>query len=182
MRASFLRLSAALSVALSPVVLIVACGGVVVVDEGGTGGNTATSNGTAPDTGSWTDTTGTWTDTTGTWTDTTSTGTFPTTSTGTVTVTGTCDAIGDCGENGGGCIECAINGPCSAELDACLNIFTCTQYSDCISMCAPDNQACLDACEAQNPEGAALYKALIGCVICEQCAASCAGQDWGCSP
>jgi hypothetical protein len=162
------------------VALIAACGGVVVVDEGGSGGNTATSSGTttfntSSSTGTWTDTWTTDTWTTDTWTNTTtptSTGTGP----------GMCDVIGECGENGGGCIDCAINGPCADPLNTCLATDACIAYSDCASSCSPGDQACLDSCEAQFPEGASLYNALIECVICWQCAASCAGQDWGCAP
>jgi len=155
------RIRAALSVALTPVALVAACGGVVVVDEAsdGAGGNASSSTGTT--------------------TTTTTTTTATTTTTTTPTEPAICDPLGSC-DLPGGCLDCALGGPCSGELDACAMNVECFSYNDCASQCAPDDQVCLIGCEGQYPTGGPLFRALVNCSICWQCAESCAGSGYSC--
>ncbi|MFO0586534.1 MAG: hypothetical protein U0441_03310 [Polyangiaceae bacterium] len=84
----------------------------------------------------------------------------------------TCDAIGVCGNTGGGCVGCAVAGPCADAYSACFASDDCVKYQECVTPCAAD-AACEAACELQTPAGKAPYDAFAQCVLCDQCPASC---------
>jgi hypothetical protein len=86
---------------------------------------------------------------------------------------GSCDNTGTCGDYGSGCIACAEAGNCAAPLDACSYSDDCREAVMCMEPCGW-NQACIDECVAQYPEGAALYDDLVNCILCEECPNDCA--------
>jgi hypothetical protein len=92
--------------------------------------------------------------------------------------TPTCDdTTSSCGNDldPGSCIYCAITGACAGEYSACLNSTSCvTDYAGCNSLCT--NVVCDDLCRAQFPAGAALFDALVVCVMDEQCPLACPSQ------
>ena len=90
------------------------------------------------------------------------------------TATGLCDGTGHCGDLTSGCIACAVSGPCEGQLDACLTSTECTDYESCLSACM--DSSCVDACAAQEPEGAALYLELVECVLLDECPGDCGGS------
>jgi hypothetical protein len=82
---------------------------------------------------------------------------------------GSCDGQLDCSL----CAECAQNGPCLPEVDACFNDPACFDLVNCTANCF--DQACIDVCKQQNPGGAPEYDAAITCIGCDQCANDCLG-------
>ena len=131
--------------------LVWACGGKAVVDPGSSTG-TPTGSGTGVGT---------------------PTGSATGSPTGTPTGAVQCD-VGDCDT----CIngDCAMNA-CSAEINACVANQQCIDLNDCWWGCY--DQACIDACEAQYPQGATLLYALYDCMFCGACGVDCAGA-WPC--
>lgn len=146
---------------LSGVLLVVAaaCGGNVVVDHAGDGGA-----GGAPPTTS--------TDVTGSTTGPTGTSTGPSTTSTSTGGPSDCDGTGECGDSFSGCVACALEGKCAIPLSDCQGSETCVGMASCMDPCGFD-QACIDDCAAQFPEGALLYDALVNCVLCEQCPIDC---------
>ncbi|MFO0761856.1 MAG: hypothetical protein U0359_35775 [Byssovorax sp.] len=151
----------------------IACGGKVIADGtsltgaggGGTGG-TGQSSSSVVSTGTvGTSTVGvTSTSTTGT-----STTSVTSTSTGTVSV---CDNTGNCQDPGGDtCVQCAVNGPCQAEIEACQANDQCIQYNDCTNNCG--DPGCQQACAMKFPDGQKIFFALVDCVVCKVCVNDC---------
>lgn len=92
-----------------------------------------------------------------------------------------CDGTGICGDSQGGCIQCALEGPCAPSYDQCISNDVCIAFADCLGSC-PDPSGCFEGCAMQYPEGADLYVALLDCVICQQCAMDCSGNGfWDCA-
>jgi hypothetical protein len=89
------------------------------------------------------------------------------------TVSGLCDGTGDCGDINSGCVACAVSGPCEGLMDACESSAECVDYMDCVGACA--DTMCSEACKAQEPEGAALYEAVVVCVVIDECPNDCGG-------
>jgi hypothetical protein len=146
----------------------VACGESETDDDGeggsgGSGGETGTTKATTTATKA---STGTGTGTTGT----------GTTATGTSTTSaGSCD-MGTCDE----CQQCAFAADCSSEADACAGNPECLALNMCIGMCPANDQACVDQCFADHPEGEADLGALAQCVFCDACFVTCDGAGAGC--
>jgi MYXO-CTERM domain-containing protein len=69
------------------------------------------------------------------------------------------------------CESCRYN-KCKAPIEACLADTQCAPLVACADACTtPD---CLAACEASNPKGAPLYKAVVTCECSSKCGSSCA--------
>ncbi len=81
---------------------------------------------------------------------------------------GTCDS-GNCDS----CQQCALNGPCSAAVDACFNNPDCYALIECLQSCFDD--VCFNDCANTHSAGLPLYDAVGVCVICDQCSSSCGG-------
>lgn len=96
----------------------------------------------------------------------------------TSTSTGACDGTGECGDSAKGCMQCALQGPCAMEYQACGANSECVAFSDCLAMCM--NAACMDQCAADHPAGVALYNEVTTCVVCGACYADCNGATSGC--
>ena len=179
------------------VVLVVGCGGNVIVDgNGGSGGDggqggvtlttgtTSTSTGnTGGNTGSTASTGGTGGIGGGTGGNTGGTGGATTITSSTITTTSTvpspCDNTGECGDGETGCLACALEGPCEESYFACVDSGSCIDFSNCFFECngAP---GCEEECSMSNPEGAQLYVALLDCAFCDACPNDCTGYGLGC--
>jgi hypothetical protein len=87
-----------------------------------------------------------------------------------------CDGTGNCES----CSACAQTngGPCVAAVEACFSDVECSAFNDCIIPCG--DQACVDACSATYPNGAALYAAAVACIYCDACPSDCDGASAGC--
>ncbi len=154
--------------------LVLGCGGTAVV-EGGEGGFGATSTNQATTTSSQSSASNMSSSVdSAVSTATTTVTSSASTMTSSVTGPGGCDFSGYCGENGGGCIECALGGNCAGIYNECIAETECIDYSDCINSCGGD-PGCGDKCSMVYPKGAELYNALIECVICIECANDCMG-------
>ena len=142
---------------LSTVLLVISCGGRVVVDDGGTGGagNGTGSGGTGPSSGSRASTVSS------------STSGMP-----------ICTRIADCTE----CVtSCAADGPCAALYAAASSNSDATAFWACFdgAQCgsAPDWLACTNMCAAQHRSGHADLLAYYRCIECEHCP-SCVESGW----
>jgi hypothetical protein len=85
---------------------------------------------------------------------------------------GACDAL-PCGNDTmpGSCTYCAVTASsCRHTYEACKADASCMAYSACAGACA--DQACVDACGAANPSGAARYGRLLRCWAC-RCPTAC---------
>ncbi len=148
-----------------------ACGGKVVFDgapgAGGAGGAGQTTVG--PGTTTTNDTVGVTT---------VAVGPGPTSSVSVVTSTSSgpsdCDNTGDCGF----CQQCALEGPCAADWDACLSNIDCAALIDCITQCTDDG--CYEKCQDTYQAGIDLYMTVATCVVCDACFADCGGGQSGC--
>jgi hypothetical protein len=80
-----------------------------------------------------------------------------------------------CGDSMQGCIACTLNGICKAVYDQCANQMDCVQYAQCSGNCPPNDPTCTGSCDMKFPTGSMLYKALVKCVICDNCTNDCAG-------
>ncbi len=118
----------------------------------------------------------------GSTTSTTTTSNPWTTSTTATSTSTDCDDSGSCGDMISGCIECALLNNCAAEMAACEYDAggDCMEYMSCIDPC--EDQACRDQCKVEHPEGFELYKAMVICVICEECPIDCDAVGSGCPP
>jgi|HubBroStandDraft_6_1064221.scaffolds.fasta_scaffold1061432_2 hypothetical protein len=81
----------------------------------------------------------------------------------------TCDTAGDCAD----CEQCAVNGPCATEYDACQQSSDCVAIDECVS---PEIGDTLSDCEANNPNGVTAYEAAASCEYCTACASACPGM------
>ena len=96
-----------------------------------------------------------------------------------------CDYEGVCGDNvEPACQGCALDTECNAALVACQDepAQACLDLNKCRLDCpdGPDFEACIAACDAQHPAGAALLNALLVCVFCQACPVSCATKAEDC--
>jgi len=145
---------------------LVACGGMVVVDLPGAGGNGGATGTTASSSSSgWTGSTttsssGTTTSSSGWSSSSSSSGSL-------------CDNSGDCGA----CQSCAIEEACWAEWDACMST-ECYALLDCFQNCWDD--ACYEDCLQQYPDAQEPYIELAICVVCDACYSDCDGPGSGC--
>lgn len=90
-----------------------------------------------------------------------------------------CDALGECGNAGSGCIACAQETVCQAEMQRCDANLDCQQLLQAIKACAkegPDkiDDACYNATIELHQEGYAIYYDIATCVWCGPCTTSCA--------
>ena len=100
-------------------------------------------------------------------------------STGTTTP-GNCDGSSICGvvENTG-CAVCSTVGAgrCVEPYNTCFGTmnFVCDSYLGCLSDCfnTGNPNFCVSDCTSKNPEGAALYQKLLGCIYCDACRMDC---------
>jgi hypothetical protein len=76
----------------------------------------------------------------------------------------------------GGCVTCALDGPCSSLWNACSANPACLSLDSCWGGCAGGDTTCQQGCAAQNPAGVSDYQAVNTCVYCRQCSTICAGQ------
>lgn len=160
--------------------LSLACGGKVVVDaptgSGGSGGagGASQSSTSSVNTSSFVSST-----TVGTSSSFVSSSSFVATSTGDVTPGG-CDQTGNCQDGQDSCVQCALLGQCSPELQACQSDPECTQYNDCTNNCGgPD---CQQACQQKFPSGAKLFFSLVQCAVCQVCPVDCQQFSMGFCP
>jgi hypothetical protein len=116
-------------------------------------------------------------------------GTATSGSTGTVGSSGTggqdagvpCSSIADCGNFGSGCIHCAITTACADAYQTCFDDPSCVDYATCLDQCAEGDDVCAADCVAISLEASvAAYEALIGCVLCDQCADPCGTPSMKC--
>ncbi len=142
-----------------------ACGGKVVVDAptggsggGGTGGAAQSSSSFVSSTSVVTSSVSTATSTT--FATSTSTGTIP-----------GCDGTGSCQDGPNSCIQCAVEGPCFPQTEACQTNNACIEFNDCLSNCG--GPGCEEGCQQKFPEGAKLYFDLVQCAICQACSMDC---------
>lgn len=99
-----------------------------------------------------------------------------------------CDFTGQCetDETGNGCVQCAVEGPCAAAVNECLNSMECIEFNDCMGQCAPapgDPQSwdkCWDQCITAWPNGAPGYQKYLFCAVCVQCASDCGQYSYIC--
>ena len=87
-----------------------------------------------------------------------------------------CVAVTDCEA----CRECASDGPCKADFDACFSNASCIAIDECLTNCGALPEECWETCRAQNPAGTEDYDAARGCVDCNQCQDACV-SDFPCS-
>lgn len=88
------------------------------------------------------------------------------------------------GEGGGSCQEtspdcrscrtCAADGPCKAQVDACLEDAICVALDECIALCGISPE-CEESCRAQNAVGEEAYDAAMTCLYCAACSDLCSG-------
>jgi hypothetical protein len=82
------------------------------------------------------------------------------------------------------CDECAINAGCQSLFESCLADEACFYLDDCVyTYCASLGDAgCIEACRYEFPDGAALFDAMIVCVVCDECPGTCLAFQalWGC--
>jgi hypothetical protein len=77
------------------------------------------------------------------------------------------------------CASCALQGPCESDWAACMADPDCSSIDGCAGACA-GNAACIQACEANNPNGMAAYQAAWSCTYCTQCPSICTGLCTAC--
>jgi hypothetical protein len=89
-----------------------------------------------------------------------------------------CDGKGACEDSDqddtNDCAACVLPGECKAAVDACGASAACAQYLFCIDQCGQTTD-CITQCDAQVPEGVALFTALTDC-ICGACTNDCAAH------
>jgi hypothetical protein len=84
-----------------------------------------------------------------------------------------CDSLGDCGNFGRGCVNCAVTTACRDVYEGCFYSTSCVQYAVCVEMCTADDLACVDSCRTAYPGADQTYDALVLCVLCDECSISC---------
>jgi hypothetical protein len=89
-----------------------------------------------------------------------------------------CDLTGDCQY----CLDCAMDWPCSAAMDACFSNPQCDQFMNCIEQCPGPGGPCFNQCAQQFPAGADLYIGFLDCAFCIECPVDCVNQTppWLC--
>lgn len=87
-------------------------------------------------------------------------------------------------ENCNSCFSSATStlGACEATVDACFGDAQCTALSGCIYECAANDQACVNACAGDHPNGVDKYNAIIDCAVCDTCSALCDTSTCGSNP
>lgn len=75
------------------------------------------------------------------------------------------------------CRQCASEGPCEDEVDACLANTSCVAIDECLAFCGATPAECFETCRAQNPNGAIEYDAARSCLDCDHCEDACAASD-----
>lgn len=161
-----LALAAACSLAL------VACGGMVVFDDGGEGGaGGASSTFVSSSVGPSTSSVGPSTSSVG-----------PTSTTVTIASSSSGPFGCDTGQPGDpdsfqcqSCIECSIGSECAAAYSGCVNDQRCIDFIDCIELCQDDG--CANQCIDDNQEGYDLYVGAVVCLYCESCSVNCDGPS-----
>jgi hypothetical protein len=87
-----------------------------------------------------------------------------------------CDMEADCTA----CQTCAFDADCSTEASNCGSEPECLSLNDCLGDCAPDDDACVQACNDANPNGVDPLGALVDCIYCDACFVTCDGAGNGC--
>jgi hypothetical protein len=75
--------------------------------------------------------------------------------------TGSCDS----------CQQCALNGVCSGQVDACFANPECSALLDCLSSCV--DEICMNDCVNAHPGGIDQYNAVGECIFCTACPLTC---------
>jgi MYXO-CTERM domain-containing protein len=90
---------------------------------------------------------------------------------------------GGSGQTCGQCQEQVLQpgGACSQQNNACTTSQSCVGFLQCLQGCS--TQTCVNQCVQSNPQGVALYNAVVDCICgegCEtECAADCGGGSRG---
>ncbi len=87
-----------------------------------------------------------------------------------------CGDLPDCGNNGTGCVGCAVQGPCASVYGSCFEDMGCVDYVTCYEGCHGDAVCTTDCAEPKVTDleqAKGLFLALFDCVVCEQCRAPC---------
>lgn len=95
---------------------------------------------------------------------------------GTIQAGSSCDDTGYCGGvSEGGCILCAVQGPCWNLYQAWTADPDIGAFGVCRANCEykPDEYCCMNECNAKYPGFAAKNDALVACEICQQCPHDC---------
>lgn len=93
-----------------------------------------------------------------------------------------CDGQGQCGDlRNFGCSACAATDLCKDESTACAQNGGCSNILTCQASCFENDVQCLKQCEAPNPDGLALFKALTRCTYCVECSSDCSSHASECS-
>lgn len=81
-----------------------------------------------------------------------------------------CDAKKNCDA----CHTCALEVQCATLATECSQSSGCVGIDQCFTICGSDAE-CKGQCYLQNPDGEALYRALLSCIFCDACPSDCAG-------
>ena len=99
----------------------------------------------------------------------------------------TCDRIGACGNGAdqSGCIGCALQTECHAELQKCYDTPDCMHVMAGIEACSGDqpgeiDEVCFNSIVDVHQEGFAIYNELALCIYCRACSSSCAEYSMQC--
>ena len=71
------------------------------------------------------------------------------------------------------CWQCALDGPCAAEVTTCNNTPACTALSTCVNGCAAGDQTCIDNCVNANQAGVTPLLNIVKCGVCSNCTNNC---------
>jgi hypothetical protein len=87
-----------------------------------------------------------------------------------------CDQGADCNQ----CGQCAATTPtgnCTELYVACINDASCTDCSNCLGQCAPDDDACAGSCATQYGAGCQKLADFGKCYLCDECTGICDPQQ-----
>lgn len=94
---------------------------------------------------------------------------------------GTCDDIGTCQDGDmdttNDCVSCSFDADCATEYGTCGANPDCVGLNNCYADCPDGDDACLDGCDTQFPDGGTDLNALVVCAICTACPNSCANPQ-----
>ncbi len=96
---------------------------------------------------------------------TTESGQAPTTASNRNCDTGSCDS----------CVSCASESVCAQQTQACNSEPQCAPVYECVQACQDD--ACLQNCQAQYPQGYDALFNLLSCLYCQGCYQTCDGAS-----
>jgi len=65
-------------------------------------------------------------------------------------------------------------GACEGKFAECQQHAPCSLLYACFQACPEGDGGCAGTCFGDHPNGTDVYKALYGCIICEQCSSQCA--------